>query len=71
MRIVSSEILEAIQQQDGRIGVTEKHTLDDGNTMLHSYIADADFVLQEVAEARAAKINAVFDLSLQRALIPG
>lgn len=60
MRIVSSEILEAIPQQDGRISVTERHVYDDSSIYLHPYFADANWNLQEVAEQRAANMNAEF-----------
>jgi len=60
MRITSSEITEAIQQQDGRISVTEKHTYSDGGLYLYPYFAQPDWDLQEVANQRAFNINAEF-----------
>lgn len=60
MRIISSEILEAIPQQDGRISVTERHVYDDSSIYLRPYFADASWNLQEVAEQRAANMNAEF-----------
>lgn len=60
MIIVSSEILEAIPQQDGRISVTERHVYDDGGVYLYPYFAQAEWNLQEVAEQRAANMNAEF-----------
>jgi hypothetical protein len=37
MRIISSEVTEAIQQQDGRVSVTEQHLYDDGGLYLYPY----------------------------------
>lgn len=60
MRVVNSEILEAIPQQDGRISVTERHTYDDGGLYLYPYFAQSDWDLQAVADQRAAAMNAEF-----------
>lgn len=60
MRIISSEVTEAIPQQDGRVSVTERHLYDDGGLYLYPYFAQSDWDLQEVANQRAFNMNAEF-----------
>ena len=60
MQIISSTIHEAIDQGNGTVSVTEKHVYDDGAIYLHPYIAQSSWNLQEVADQRAANMNAAF-----------
>lgn len=56
--VASAYALEAHAQVDGRVWVTETHTLSAGAPVLHTYLADPQANHQAIMEARVAAIDA-------------